>query len=450
MYINITLFPPYMARPLMNYYIKMEPYDFKNIYSQLEKKSGPIAVRFDINSPVGKNGRISQKNGDVNLRLEENGYLLRAYSKLGPLILMGHQGRKNPPNKKPDKDFVNFLDHHHILTDVSGIRIHFIEWAEGESWDDYTKNIEKYVKTIKKEEAVLMDNVRIWDFEKNFDEKNCPYIPFFEDLGLAAYINDGIPVWHRREASLMFGRHVAPIYIGHISMKELRVQHKIMNDEGKKVIIIGGKKPKFEAIPNLADKMDILTGGITGILTAQLSGQDVGPLNEKLLAETFTGMEKEIKKYEEIINEYDVGHPSDFVVSQHHNLSKTNRINVPIENLTKPEYETYEIYDIGIETVKNYKRRINKGGYHWRIRAGPDGVFEEDFNNGIKLIEHLLGTGFVAIGGDTVEELQKYQLCKPIMYSDGTVLLGGGSHLDGFADLPYPCIEDLIDNGCIR
>jgi len=118
--------------------------------------------------------------------------------------------------------------------------------------------------------------------------------------------------------------------------------------------------------------------------------------------------------------------------------------------LTKPEYETYEIYDIGIETVKNYKRRINKGGYHWRIRAGPDGVFEEDFNNGIKLIEHLLGTGFVAIGGDTVEELQKYQLCKPIMYSDGTVLLGGGSHLDGFADLPYPCIEDLIDNGCIR
>jgi 3-phosphoglycerate kinase len=435
---------------LMNYYMELEPYDFKNIYSVIEKKSGIIAVRFDINSPVGKNGRISLRNGVVNLRLEENGYLIRAYSKLGPLVLMGHQGRKNPPNKKPDKDYVNLLDHHHVLSDVSGVRIHFVEWAEGESWEDYSKNVEKYVRTLGKGEAVLMDNVRIWDFEKEFDPRTCPYIPFFQDIGLAAYINDGLPLWHRDDASLMFGRHVAPTFIGHISMRELRVQHRIMHDYGKKVIIIGGKKPKFKAIPNLADKMDILTGGVTGILTAQLSGNDVGPLNEKLLDETFEGMEQEVEEYEAIVEEYEVGHPVDFVVSQRHNLSMSNRINVPIGDLTRAEYEDYEIFDIGKETVKQYARRINQGHYDWRIRAGPDGVFEEDFDNGIRLIEHLLGTGFVAIGGDTVEELQKFELCKPIMYSDGTVLLGGGSHLEGFAGLPYPSIEDLIENGCVR
>jgi hypothetical protein len=33
------------------------------------------------------------------------------------------------------------------------------------------------------------------------------------------------------------------------------------------------------------------------------------------------------------------------------------------------------------------------------------------------------------------------------MYSDGTILLGGGSHLDGFAGMPYPSIQDLIENG---
>jgi len=434
----------------MNYYMELEPYDFKNIYSEIEKKPGPIAVRFDINSPVGKNGRIAQRNGDVNLRLEENGYLIRAYSKLGPLVLMGHQGRKNPPDKKPDKDYVNLLDHHHILSDVSGVRIHFVEWAEGESWEDYSKNVEKYMRTLGKGEAVLMDNLRIWDFEKEFYPRTCPYIPFFQGIGIAAYINDGLPLWHRDDASLMFGRHVAPTFIGHISMRELRVQHRIMHDDGKKVIIIGGKKPKFEAIPNLADKMDVLTGGVTGILTARLSGHDVGPLNEKFLDETFEGMEKEIKEYGAIVDEYDIGHPVDFVVSQPRNLSKSNRINVPIGDLTKTEYEDYEIFDIGNETVKQYVRRINQGHYDWRIRAGTDGVFEEDFDNGIKLIEHLLGTGFVAIGGDTVEELQKFELCKPIMYSDGTVLLGGGSHLEGFAGLPYPCIEDLIENGCVR
>ena len=434
----------------MNYYAELEPYDFKNIHSEIEKKPGPIAVRFDVNSPVGKNGRISQQNGNVNLRLEEYGYLIRAYSKLGPLILMGHQGRKNPPGTKPDKDFVNLLDHHHILSYISGIRIHFVEWAEGEDWEEYSRNVEKHVRTLRRGEAVLMDNLRIWDFEKKFNPESCQYIPFFEDLDLAAYVNDGLPLWHRDDSSLMFGRHVAPAYIGHVSMRELRVQHKIMHDAGKKVIIIGGKKPKFEAIPHLADRMDILTGGITGILTAQLSGYDVGPLNERLLDETFRGLDREIGEYEAIVDEHGVDHPVDFVVSQRNNLSRSNRINVPIGDLTKPEYEEYEIFDIGCETVKRYTRRINQGGYDWRIRAGPEGVFEEGFDNGIKLIENLLGTGFVAIGGDTVEELQRYELCKPIMYSDGAVLLGGGSHLAGFAGLPYPSIEDLIANGCVR
>jgi len=354
----------------MNYLDELKPYEFKNIYTSLDRKSGPIAVRFDINSPVGKNGRISLKNGDVNLRLEEYGYLLRAYSKLGPLLLMAHQGRKNPPNKKPDKDFVNLLDHHHIISDVSGVRIHFVEYSEGESWEEYSKNVEKHLRTLKTEEAVLMDNVRIWDFEKKFDPGACPYIPLCEDIGLAAFINDGIPLWHRDNASLMFGRHVAPTFIGHISAKELRIQHKILHDDAKKVMVIGGKKPKFEAIPNLVEKMDILTGGVTGILTAQLHGFDVGPLNEKLLRESFDGMESLIKEYEA--------------------------------------------------------------------------------DNGIKLIENILGTGFVAIGGDTVEELQKYELCKPIMYSDGVVLLGGGSHLEGFAGLPYPSIQDLVENGCVK
>lgn len=434
----------------MNYLSELKPYLFKNIHAEIEKHPGPIAIRFDINSPVGKNGRISLRNGDVNFRLEINSYLIRAYSKLSPLVLMAHQGRKNPPNTKPDKNYVNLLDHHRIISDISGIRVHYIEYAEGESWEDYSKTVEKHMRNLRKGEAILMDNLRIWDFEKEFDPKTCPYIPFFEDLGLTAYINDGLPLWHRDDASLMFGRHVAPTYIGHLSQKELRVQHNIMHRNGKKVIIIGGKKPKFEAILNLAEKMDILTGGITGILTAKLNGCEIGPLNEKLLKENFDGMETEIQEYETILDDYDVGYPKDFVVSQDHNLAHSNRFNVPIKDLAKSKYEEYAIFDIGKETVKEYANRINTGSYSWRIRAGPNGVFEEDFDNGINLIRNILGTGFVAIGGDTVEELQKFDLCKPIIYSDGVVLLGGGSHVEGFAGMPYPSIEDLIENGCVK
>ena len=51
------------------------PYEFKNIHSHIDRNPGPIIVRFDVNSPVTKNGRISLNNGDINLRLDENGYL---------------------------------------------------------------------------------------------------------------------------------------------------------------------------------------------------------------------------------------------------------------------------------------------------------------------------------------------------------------------------------------
>ena len=387
------------------------------------------------------------RDSNVNLRLDENGYLLRTYSKLGPLVLMGHQGRKTLPNKKPDKNFVNFFDHQLVLAEISDIKVHFVEYLEGESWSEYSQKVEKQIKHLKAGEAVLMDNLRIWDFEKKFNPETCPLITFFEDLGLAAYINDAIPLWHRDDSSLMFGRYVAPTFIGHISMKELRIQHKIIQDKGKKVIIIGGKKPKFNTIHKLVDKMQVLTGGITGILTAQLSGYDIGSSNEKLLKENFIGKERQIREYATLIDEYEIGYPVDFVLSQRDNTAQSNRYNVHVNDLTKPKYEGYEIFDIGPKTVKKYVRDINEGGYDWKIRAGPNGVFEDEFNNGINLIEHLIGTGFVAIGGDTVEELQKYKLCKPIMYSGGEVLLGGGSHLEGFAGNLYPSIQDLIEHG---
>jgi 3-phosphoglycerate kinase len=128
-------------------------------------------------------------------------------------------------------------------------------------------------------------------------------------------------------------------------------------------MIIGGKKPKFEAIPNLVDKMDILTAGVPGILTAKLSGHEIGPRNEELLADVFKGMDKEIKLYGDLVEDYCIGYPVDFTLSQQGNFSDSNRFNVQLKDLSKPEWETYEIYDIGKETVKSYAEMINTGRY---------------------------------------------------------------------------------------
>ena len=152
------------------YYLNgLKPYEYKQIHRVNLEKGKPVAIRFDINSPVDKTGRISQ-NGEVNLRLEKNGYLIKAYSKLAPLLLMAHQGRKNPPGEKRDKNYVNLLDHHNILSNISRIRIHFVEWVENASWEEYSKTVEKHLKTLRKGEAVLMDNMRIWVGRKNLTQ----------------------------------------------------------------------------------------------------------------------------------------------------------------------------------------------------------------------------------------------------------------------------------------
>ncbi len=337
----------------MYYQAELESYEFKHIYNDLKGSKKPIIIRFDINSPVNRNGRISSNNGHINLRLEENAYLLRAYSKLGPLVLMAHQGRKTKPGAKPDKDFVTLLDHHRILSDISGVKIHFLEHSETQTWEDYIDVLGAHLRHLKQGEAILMDNVRYWDFEQKYDPATCPYIPFFEDFEPGAFINDALPVWHRDDSSLMFGRHIAPTYIGHISMRELRVQHKILYNSEKKAIIIGGKKPKFEAIPHLVEIMDVYTAGVTGILTAKLSGYEIGPRNEEMLKNIFKGMNRELADYQNIVEDYTIKHPLDFVVSQPENLSANNRINVSLRDLTKPEFAEYEIFDIGKGDCKN-------------------------------------------------------------------------------------------------
>lgn len=56
------------------------------------------------------------------------------------------------------------------------------------------------------------------------------------------------------------------------------------------------------------------------------------------------------------------------------------------------------------------------------------------------MIENLLGLRFVAVGGDAIEELQRYELCRPIIYSDGVVLLGGGGLISRVSPV-YPILR---------
>jgi len=404
----------------VNYYDAMAPYALKNLTKQLD---GPTLVRVDINVPVRADGRISRDK--PNLRLKNYGMVLDLYSGFSPLVVTAHQGRRG------DRDFAGLDDHATILGNiVRHGKVKFEPYVEGEEY--FTPKLAKRIRSLQRGDVLLLDNVRNFDFEEKFDPSNCYYIPFFRKAGIKTCVNDGLPLWHRDNSSVMALPHIAPTYIGIPSYNELELQYRLMDEGGSKAIIIGGKKPKFEAIPKLAEGMDIFTGGVTAFPVCMIKGCDIGNKNEGLVKKLYSP--ESIKLLAQMEGKHNIETPVDFVA-----VKNSEKAVVQIDELKGTDWV---IKDIGPATVEKYAELLQQ--YDWRIRAGPMGVFEEGYNNGAELVRRIVNGGFVAVGGDTVEELQENDLCDSITAAGGTTLLGGGAHLDGWAGEPYPSLDEIL------
>jgi len=343
---------------------------------------------------------------------------------------MAHQGRKG------EREFVKLNDHYNVLgTMTRYAMVDFEPFVEEEEY--LTGRLARRIKNLKKGEVLLLDNIRNIDYEEKFDSEACPYIAFFKKAGIKTCVNDGLPLWHRANSSVMALPYIARTYVGVRSHYELGIQESLIDDEDNesKAIVIGGKKPKFEAIPKLARKMDLFTGGLTATQVLRMKEKDLGDSNNKLLEKLYN-KPKENELLAEVVNKFTVETPKDFVLQEGINVMK----DVPLSDL--PKYPNALIKDVGMGTIDYYSEKLQ--AYEKRIRAGPLGVYEEGFNNGSELVRSIIGPGFVAVGGDTVEELQDNELCDPIIAAGGTVLLGGGAHLDGWAGDPYPSIDELL------
>lgn len=409
----------------MNYLNALEGYELNNLSKQLV---GPTLVRVDINVPVRQDGRINREH--PNLRLKTYGRILDLYSRFSPIVVMAHQGRRG------EKDFVELSDHYNVLgTVIRHGKVEFESFVEAEEY--LTGRLARRIKNLKKGEILLLDNMRYIDSEEKFDAQTCPYIEFFKKAGIKTCVNDGLPLWHRANSSVMALPHIAKTYVGVRSHYELGIQEGLMDSEngGDKAIVIGGKKPKFEAIPRLASKMDLFTGGLTATQVLRMQGVKLGESNMKLLEKLYS-KPKENELLAEIVKKFNIETPKDFVIQDGVNIIK----DVPVSELCK--HPDALIKDVGMATVDYYSDKLQ--AYERRIRAGPMGVYEEGFNNGSELVRSIVGPGFIAVGGDTVEELQDNELGDPIIAAGGTVLLGGGAHLDGWAGDPYPSVDELL------
>jgi phosphoglycerate kinase len=401
---------------------RLQPYKLVNLGRQLKT---PVLVRVDINLPAS-HGEIEEDA----LRMRVYGHVLEMYSDYAGLVVMSHQGRKG------GDDFTSFAPHCETLRKLlpDDMMVEFVPYEK-----IFTDETKRMIKGLKRRQIVLLDNMRYFEEEKKWNAESNAYVPFFKGI-IQSCVNDSIPTWHREDSSLMCLPYIAPTWIGLRSSYELRILQEVVNSKEPKALIMGGAK-----IQKVADLIkigrtgvDVFTGGLPGQVIAKSRGYDLGEANNKFLAKKFSAEDfGEAKKLDSLFDGHGgrgLRHPVDFVVDD-----GGERKNVRLEDLPKTKGE---IRDIGPETLDSYALALQEKPL--RIRAGPLGVYEKGFQNGLELTKRISGDGLIFLGGDTSQELNAAELLGHIEDSGGRICISGGSFLHGWAGGSFPPIESLV------
>ena len=404
---------------VVDYYKATRDYWLVNLASQLKS---PTLVRIDINIPV-VGGRIMEDN----MRIIAYAHVLELLSEYAGLVVTAHQGR--PGNK----DFINLKQHWIVLRRLLPSRID-IEFVPVDKV--FTEETRRRIMELKAGEILLLDNVRMFREEYEFDPSTSSYIKFFKGV-IKSCVNDAMPVWHRPHTSLMALPYIAKTWVGIRSVYELKALSEVLNEPGDDCgIIMGGAKlAKTNYLVRVLSKMDAYTGGLPGQLIARVKGYDLGPKNNKFLEEKFSPEVFEVARM--LVRKFNVYHPVDFVV-----LENGENKEIPIDELSKTNGV---IMDIGMETVDLYAEKLQEKAI--RLRAGPLGVYERGYNHGIILTKRIAGSGLIFLGGDTTAEIVKYGLDRIIISTGGMMCLSGGAFLHGLAGFSYPSVDLILKQG---
>ena len=403
----------------MRYGELIGPYKLVNL-SQLKS---PSLLNVDINLPVA-DGKIAE---DAK-RIEVYSDLIEVYSEYTGLVVMGHQGRKR------DDDFTSFAPHCRLFLKMlpNDIELELIPHDKIFEGGAFTHETLEKIRKLGPRRVLLLDNLRYFDFEAKFDETTCPYRSLKGVVN--SCINDAISAWHRDNSRLMCMPYVAKTYIGMRSSYELRILEEVMASKASKALICGGKKLQkasdMQAIYNSG--VAGFTGGLVGQLVARVNGYDLGEKNNRYLEKSFTSKELDDAK---AIAKLGMHYPTDFTVLEN-GLVKNN---VSLSEMSKSDGV---IVDIGGGTVDEYARDLQS--YEVRIRAGPLGIIEQRYLNGIELTKRIAGEGLIFLGGDTSQEVIMSGLDRHIVNGGGQILLSGGSALHRLADGCYPCLDLML------
>mmetsp|Transcript_44286 Transcript_44286/g.72068 ORF Transcript_44286/g.72068 Transcript_44286/m.72068 type:complete len:422 (+) Transcript_44286:74-1339(+) len=398
-----------------------------------------VFVRVDYNVPIGKDGKITDKN-----RIAATIPTLKFLQEKGAkaIILGSHLGR---PDGRVQKKY-SLAPVAPVLSELIGKPVKFLSDCVG-------PEVEAAVQEAKDGEIILLENLRFHVEEegKGEDENKNPIkatkeaiAKFSEQLSSLAdlYVNDAFGTAHRAHASIT-GIPKPIKAAGFLLKKEL--DYFSIALEGPKrpfLAILGGAKvsDKIQLIGNIMDKADelIIAGGLAytfkKVMEDMSIGKSIYDAKGAELVKDYVAKanEKGVKLYfpEDFIIANDFENPTEF-------RTVTDKEGIP---------EGWQGLDIGPKSAAKFASIIGKA--KTILWNGPVGVFEkEKFEGGTKAVLYSIvaatAAGAISIlgGGDSAAAADKYQAKEYLSH----VSTGGGASLELLEGKKLPGVYALSD-----
>ncbi len=389
----------------------------------VELKGRNILVRVDYNVPIEKGRVVSDMKIKASLPTLE--YIL---GQGGKPIIMSHLGR--PKGVRVPE--MSLRPCAHVLGNLMGKDVSFVDDCIGDS-------VARAVQKLKKEELLLLENLRYYKEETENDRGFSQQLAALGDI----YVNDAFGTAHRAHASTEGITHFMNICVaGLLLKKELEYLGRVVeNAEKPFVIMIGGAKisDKISMISNMLPKVDkLIIGGGMAFTFLKALGNEIGnsicePDKVELARDLLrTGGNK-------------IELPVDCVISDFIDL-KERKIGQLKEVSVGDIPRGWIGLDIGGKTVQHFGAILeNAKTIVWN---GPMGLFEIDETaKGTYAIANLLakatqhGAITVVGGGDSASAVNKAGVSDSISH----ISTGGGASLEFLEGKILPGVKALSD-----
>ncbi len=357
-----------------------------------------VLLRADLNVPIDSG--ILEDKYRIEVILPTINFLIEAGAKI---IIVSHIESNHSFGEQTLKPVADILS--------KSFPLFFAE----KYFPEHNKEIDEHLNLG---EVVLLENLRIYDGEKNNDENFAKALASYADI----YVNDAFSSSHREHASIVSVPKFLPSFAGIQFEMEIEELSKAFVPEKPFVFILGGAKfeTKLPILRNFYSKADVtFVGGAIANDFFKSKGYDVG-----------RSLISSIPPHLHSFAEPPLYLPTDVIVS-----GGGDRF-TEVTDIRSEE----TIMDIGPQSIESLRDIIF--GAKTIIWNGPMGNYERGYTEGTRALSKMISetkAQSIVGGGDTVACIRKLGLQKNFTF----LSTAGAAMLDFLNDETLPGIKAL-------